>query len=110
MGNTKKQALAVVEKRQRGAEAKPGSALERTTAKTVPEQFLPEDWDFRMVREDQLDAAILYEYARSSRRVIEVFQKWHRKKFRCRKKNLALATWDEQTVDALLSVPPRGSA
>ncbi len=66
---------------------------------------MPEDWDFRTVREDQLDAVILYEYARSSKRVIEVFQKWHKKKFRCPKKNSTPSTWEGQTVGALLGTP-----
>src|SRR5215471_13443911 len=69
-----------------------------TTFWAQDEAEKPENWDFRKIREDQLDAAILYEYARHSDWVLTAFKKWHGQVFRPPKNNQTLTKWAGWTV------------
>jgi hypothetical protein len=72
---------------------------------TIPPQqnsLLPEDWDFREIREDQLEAAIYYEYARSCDWVLDVFKRWHRKKFQPEDKRADLGKWTGLSIRDML--------
>ena len=65
------------------------------------EPSLPaEEWDFRAINENQLYAAIHYEYARSCDWVHEVFAKWHRTQVP--RKHSGLSQWAGMTVHELL--------
>jgi hypothetical protein len=78
------------------------AALRRDSLWTENPLDFPEEWDFRRVHENQLEAAIYYEYARSCEWVCEVFKRWHDKRFKRPKGHASLGQWAGKTVREIL--------
>lgn len=62
----------------------------------------PEEWDFRGVREAQLNKVIHYEYARESPWILEVFKAWHRKTLEVPADLHGFEEWSGLTVKELI--------
>ena len=71
-------------------------------AKVEPGDLPPEEWDFRKIHSRQLDAAILYEYARSSDWMRGVFKRWHQKTLRPRIRSASLGKWAGRNLGEIL--------
>lgn len=62
----------------------------------------PAEWDFRKIRENQLEYAIYYEYARSCDWIVQQFTRWHEGKLSFPNSTRELSPWNGLTVkDAL---------
>ena len=71
-------------------------SINRIDGKTLP--IAPEEWDFRTIREEELDYAIFYEYARSCEWLVKIFQDWHQQELRFPKNAGEAYYWNGITV------------
>lgn len=88
-------------KKSRGRTRSYQKAMSR---KAQSPQFLrPEEWDFRLIKEDQLCGALYYEYARSADWVRETFKKWHEQRIFLTKDSEYFRRWNGKKVEDVLN-------